>query len=107
MFSAMIVAMLLMLVGDVIWDVLFNTPSVAHPSVAQSRAYPISFAEAGVIAQDTAPRAAIIGDPTLTSYEGAVAYAVPMDAGMIYVEATTGRVLANLAAVAATGVQQE
>jgi hypothetical protein len=95
MFSATLVAIMLMFVGDVIYNF-----SGSASSIAQQPTYPISFEQARGIALDTAPRAAIIGAPTLTSYEGAVAYAVPLDAGTIYVEATTGRVLANLASEA-------
>jgi hypothetical protein len=102
MFSAMIVAIGLMFVGDVIWNI-----STSTAGVNSSPSYAISFEQAQIIAQDTAPRAALTGAPTLTSYAGTVAYAVPMDIGMMYVEADTGRVLAHGALAATSGAQQE
>jgi hypothetical protein len=94
MFAAMLVAIGLMFVGDVIWS--FSRSPVDGPQPT----YPISSDQAGIIAQDTAPRATIIGTPVLTSHRGTVAYAVPLDTGTIYVEATTGRVLVNTVATA-------
>jgi hypothetical protein len=107
MFSAMVVAILLMFVGDVIWSHSSSTAGVAQPVAVQRAAYPISLDQAGIIAQDTAPRATIIGTTTLTNYQGTVAYAVPMDMGSIYVEATTGRILANTVAAATSSSQHD
>jgi hypothetical protein len=106
MFSAMAVAVLLLFVGDVIWSHSGTTASGVLPSDTQAPAYAISFDQASVIAKDTAPYAALAGAPTLVSYQGTDAYAVPMDAGMIYVQANTGRVLVNTVAVAVGGAQQ-
>jgi hypothetical protein len=106
MFSAMIIVALLMFVGDVIWSHASRTASVAQPGSAQVSAHAISLDQASIIAQDTAPHVAIIGVATLTSYNGTDAYAVPMDTGMIYVQATTGRVLANTLMVALGGAEQ-
>lgn len=98
MFSATIVAIMLMFVGDVIWNL-----SGGAADVAEQPTYPISLHQASVIAQDTATSATVVGSPTLTSYQGAAAYVVPMDAGTIYVEATTGRVLSNTVSATAVG----
>jgi uncharacterized membrane protein YkoI len=84
-----------MFVGDVIWGL-----SGGVASFTQTPEYPISHQEASSIALDTAPSATLAGEPELTSYKGAVAYKVPLDLGTIYVEATTGRILANTAATA-------
>ncbi len=91
MFSAMLVAIFLMFAGDVVWNVSDNATSAV-----ETPAYSLSFAQADSIARDTEPHAVIVGDTTLTNYQGSVAYAVPMDAGVIYVEANTGRILANM-----------
>jgi hypothetical protein len=102
-FSLVLVAFMLVLVGEVIFSHSASSASVANPVVVQAPAYPISVDQASIIAQDNAPRAAIIGAPTLTSIQGSAAYAVTLDVGTIYVEATTGRVLANTVAVASSG----
>jgi hypothetical protein len=95
MFLAMIVAIMLMFVGDVVWS--FSGSTIGSP---QQATYPISSDQASIIAQDTAPKATVIGTPTLTRYQGTVAYAVTLDLGMIYVEATTGRILVNTVSTA-------
>ncbi|MEI7771061.1 MAG: PepSY domain-containing protein [Chloroflexales bacterium] len=107
MFSAMMVAVVLMFVGDVIWSHTSSTASVAQPGAVQSRAYAISPDQAAIIAQDTAPGATITDAPMLITYQGTVAYAVPMDARTLYVEAATGRVLPDSAVVAASSTQHE
>jgi hypothetical protein len=103
LFSATLVAVLLLVVIDVIGSRVSGAASNTQPSVAQPDTYHISFDQAGVIALDHAPTAVIIGTPALTSYQGAVAYAVSMDTRVIYVEASTGRVLANIAALSTRG----
>jgi uncharacterized membrane protein YkoI len=102
MFSAMIVAICLMFVGDVIWNISASTAGVNPTST-----YAISFDQARIIAQDTAPYEVVASAPTLTTYAGSVAYAVPMEARTIYVEAMTGRVLSNTKVAATSGAQQE
>jgi hypothetical protein len=106
MFSAMAVAVLLLFVGNVIWSHTGTTANGALPSETHAPAYAISLDQASVIAKDTAPYAALTGAPALVSYQGTEAYAVPMDVGMIYVQANTGRVLLNTMAVAVGGAQQ-
>lgn len=90
MFSSMLVAIVLMFAGDVVWNFFDDTTSAVETTT-----YAISLTQASSIAHDTEPHAVIAGDATLTSYQGTVAYAVPMNVGMIYVEADTGRILAN------------
>ncbi|MEI7643353.1 MAG: hypothetical protein WCJ55_03495 [Chloroflexales bacterium] len=97
MFSATIMAIMLMFVGDVIWNVSGGA------DVADQPTYPILARHAVIIAQDTVPGAKIVGTPALSSYEGTAAYAVSLDAGTIYVEATTGRVLVNTVSTAMSG----
>jgi hypothetical protein len=86
---------MLMFVGDMV-DILFFGTAVS----SQPPAYAISPDQAGSIAQDTAPRAMIVEAPVLTSYNGTAAYAVTLDTGEIYVEASTGRILRNTASAA-------
>jgi uncharacterized membrane protein YkoI len=45
----------------------------------------------------------MVGTPTLTSYEGSVVYAVTLDTGTLYVDAKTGRILANMVSEAISG----
>jgi hypothetical protein len=91
-FLGMLVAIILVFVADGLIIAYANLPSIIRPA-----SYPITFQHATVIAQDHAPDATVIGDPTLITYEGAAAYEVLLDRGMIYVEASTGRVMANTA----------
>jgi len=100
MFSAMVVAIALMFAGDVVWTI-----SGGAIGTTQEITYPITLRQASIIAQDTAPNATLIGTPTLTSHAGTVAYVVTLDAGAIYVEATTGRILVNTVATAMSGDQ--
>jgi hypothetical protein len=99
-FSVMLVALMLVLVGQVILSRSGVAASIADPVAPQSRAYAISSDQASIIAQDNAPRAAVIGTPTLTTIQGSVAYAVSLDVGTIFVEASTGRILVNTVALA-------
>jgi hypothetical protein len=102
MFSAMVVAIMLMFVGDVVWSISGSTIGST-----QQTTYPISFDQASTIAQDTAPKAIVIGTPKLISYQGTVAYVVTFDRGMIYVEATTGRILLNTVSTAMVDGQHD
>jgi hypothetical protein len=90
MFSATLVAIVLMFAGDVIGGI-----SEGMSGSTQPPNYPISARLAGIIAHDTEPKATMVGTPTFTSYEGSPAYAVTLDTGTLYVEANTGRILAN------------
>jgi len=107
MFSVVIVIVMLLFVGGLLWNHSNRMVGDVQPSMTQASAYPISLSQASIIAQDTAPHASIIGTPMITSYQGISAYVVPLDAGTIYVEATTGRVLANKVAVAVGGYVHE
>jgi uncharacterized membrane protein YkoI len=89
-----------MFVGDV-FDGLFFRPVVS----SQAPTYAISAEQASSIAQDTAPRATIIEAAVITSYNGTSAYAVTLDTGEIYVDASTGRILLNTVSAAMSGGQ--
>lgn len=67
-----------------------NLPQPVDPA-----SFPIQTKHATTIAQDKAPNATVIGEPTLVTYGETYAYEVPLDRGLIYIEASTGRVLAN------------
>jgi hypothetical protein len=98
MFSATLVAIMLMFAGDVIGSLSGGLIGSTQPPN-----YPISARLAGIIAQDTEPKATMVGTPTLTSYEGSVVYAVTLDTGTLYVDAKTGRILANMVSEAISG----
>ncbi|MEI7769618.1 MAG: hypothetical protein WCI67_06505 [Chloroflexales bacterium] len=103
MFSAMVVAIMLMFVGDMAWNLSGGTIGSVEPAT-----YPISLHQASIIAQDTAPSATLVGTPEIASYHGAVAYVITLDTGRIYVEATTGRILVNtVSTAAASGKTQD
>lgn len=90
-FFAMIIAIILVFVGDGLIILYAN-----FSSFSKTIDYPISFENASAIASDHAPGATVIGSPTLINYAGTVAYEVTLDKGMVYVEATTGRVVGNM-----------
>jgi hypothetical protein len=90
MFSATLVAIVLMFAGDVIEGISGGMSGSTQPP-----SYAISARLAGIIAHDTKPKATMVGTPTFTSYAGSPAYAVTLDTGTLYVEANTGRILAN------------
>ena len=71
-------------------------PPTVIPPTAQSSTvgYPISAEQAGMLALAGAPGATLTGAPTLVSFQGVIAYKVPLDAGMAYVDATSGQVIA-------------
>ncbi|MEI6777107.1 MAG: hypothetical protein WCK70_09405 [Chloroflexales bacterium] len=99
MFASMIVAIMLMFAGDVVWNISGDGSDVTQSS------YPITFHQALIIAGDTAPHMTVVGTPDLISYKGTTAYAVTLNTGAIYVEATTGRILLNTVSTAMTGGQ--
>jgi hypothetical protein len=78
------------------------SPQPASATVSQSGNYPVSTDQAGTIALASAPGATMTGAPMLVSYQGAIVYEVTLDTGMVYVDATSGKVLANTATNAAT-----
>jgi hypothetical protein len=56
--------------------------------------YPVSAEQAGTLALAGSPGTTLAGTPSLVSFQGVVAYEVPLDAGMAYVDATSGQILA-------------
>ncbi|NNJ10116.1 hypothetical protein EKD04_007235 [Chloroflexales bacterium ZM16-3] len=92
LFFSTLAAIILVFVADGLIILYANLPSMT-----KQESYNISFQNATVIAQDNEPTATVIGAPTLITYAGTPAYEVMLDRGMIYVEANTGRVLANTA----------
>lgn len=65
------------------------------PKQAEPQSFSITPGHATTIALDHARDATVIGEPRLIAYGDTHAYKVILDRGMIYVEASTGRVLAN------------
>jgi hypothetical protein len=74
--------------------------TVVEPSATTTQpqtgtvSYPVSAEQAGTLALAGAPGTALSGTPSLVSFQGVVAYEVPLDTGMAYVDATNGQVLA-------------
>jgi hypothetical protein len=91
-FFGTLLAIILVFVADGLIILYANLPSITR-----QESYPISFQNATAIAQDHAPQATVLAPPTLISYAGTTAYEVLLDRGLIYIEAKTGRVLANTA----------
>ncbi len=91
-FLAMMIAITLVFVSDGI-SILYANIS----SVIQLKEYPISFKNATSIALSHEPDARALGQPVLVSYAGMMVYEVTLDTGRIYVDAETGRVIANTA----------
>jgi hypothetical protein len=100
-FWAMLMAIALMFASDLVGDIYDSVSSAFQPPIEQKQlvivpgSYPISFKNASNIAQDKAPSATVVSEPKLMIYQDTVAYEVTTDLGMIYVEANTGRVIAN------------
>ena len=55
----------------------------------------IQSAQAVQIALTTLPRSTLVTPPELVSYQGIVAYEVKLDRATLYVDANTGKILAN------------
>jgi uncharacterized membrane protein YkoI len=64
-----------------------STPVEPEPGITADRS--------ALIALDAAVGARLLYDPELVNFEGSTAYEVPLDQGMVYVDAQTGDVLAN------------
>jgi uncharacterized membrane protein YkoI len=62
-----------------------------------SNGYPVSWGQAANIALGTVPGSSLLQQPRLVNVNGTVAYEVPLDQGMVYVNATGGQVLFNSA----------
>ncbi|MFD3164999.1 PepSY domain-containing protein [Herpetosiphon sp. NSE202] len=67
-------------------------PATQAPAVPQ---YPISAEQASQLALAAAPGASLLATPELVNYAGTAAYEVRLDRGLVYIDATTGAVLAN------------
>jgi len=69
----------------------------ASGGLDSSSAFPVSADQAINIALNTAPGASLMQQPRLVNLSGSVAYEVPLDMGMVYIDATNGQVLYNAA----------
>ncbi len=79
----------------------------AAPTVAQTQggtsSYAISADQAGTLALNNAPGSSLNGTPGLVTYQGIVAYEVPLSTGMAYIDASSGQVLAAPGSNAGSG----
>ena len=75
------------------------------PPAPPAPTYAVSADQAAAIALAAAPGATLARQPELVSFQGAAAYEVALDQGMVYVDANTGQILYNgaVAAVASGG----
>ncbi|WP_129673553.1 hypothetical protein [Candidatus Chloroploca sp. Khr17] len=71
-----------------------TTPATLQPS-NPAGSYPVSADQAGSLAVASSSGATLTGTPTLVTYQGAVAYEVPLSTGLVYVDATSGQILAT------------
>jgi hypothetical protein len=62
-------------------------------SLTSTTTYAVSPDQAGTLALTAVPGAKLTGVPTLVSFQNVPAYEVTLDAGLIYVDASTGTVL--------------
>ena len=81
------------------------TPAMAQPAaLAVAQPAPpatISANQAATIALAAAPGTALASTPEMVNYQGVVAYEMLLDRGAVYIDATSGQVLANSVAVVA------
>jgi hypothetical protein len=66
--------------------------------------YAVSADQAGVLAIAGAPGVTLTGTPAIVTYQGVVAYEVPLSNGLAYVDATSGTVLTAPGTAGATPV---
>jgi uncharacterized membrane protein YkoI len=79
-----------------------SAPDAAPPTTSSTPAEPgITADRAALIALDAAVGTRLLHDPELVNFEGSTAYEVPLDQGMVYVDAQTGTILANQASTPA------
>jgi uncharacterized membrane protein YkoI len=76
--------------------------AVPAPTAPPAPTYPISPDMAATIALNAVPGATLTRQPELVDFQGAVAYEVSLDRGMVYVDANSGQVLYNGAATTAS-----
>lgn len=62
---------------------------------ATTPTYAVSVEQAKSIALNIVPGATVVRVPDLVNYQGAVAYEVVLDKGTLYIDATSGQVIAN------------
>lgn len=80
-----------------------QVPTQDAPSSASSPTYAVSPASAAALALQGAPGARLSRAPELVNFQGVVAYEVPLDRGLVYLDASSGRVLYDGTTAAATG----
>jgi hypothetical protein len=73
----------------------------AQPQTAPA-SYAVSAEQAGSLALTSAAGATLAGTPELVTYQGVVAYEVPLRTGFAYVDATSGQILAAPGAAGTT-----
>jgi hypothetical protein len=78
-----------------------TSPGASSATVARLGSYPVSADQASAIAVASSPGATMTGAPMLVSVADAAVYEVTLDTGMVYVDATSGHVLSNVAINAA------
>lgn len=69
--------------------------AAATPTASAAPAVPVSMEQAAALALQAAPGAVLNGSPRLVSFQGVTAYEVPLDKGLVYVDAQTGQILYN------------
>lgn len=89
-FLGTLVAIILAFAVDGLIIYYVNLPQPVNPA-----SFPIKTKNATTIALDHARGAVVIGEPKLVDYGTTYAYEVTLNQGLIYVEASTGRVLAD------------
>lgn len=110
--AAAVTAIVLVLIGIVVANRSGSTatgpapantaPQTTSATLSPAESFAVSSDQAGSIALASSPGATITGAPMLVTYQGAVVYEVALDTGMVYVDATSGQVVANTAATSAT-----
>jgi hypothetical protein len=78
-------------------------PSLTPTPQPTEVVYPISPELAAALALSVAPNTYLVKPPVLVLYGGAVAYEVTLNTGRVYVDANSGAILWNGAAVANSG----
>lgn len=76
------------------------------PSDQAAPSYGVSPGIAGTIALNVAPGATLARVPEAVSFQGTAAYEVQLDRGTVYVDANSGQVLYNGAAVSGHGMHE-
>jgi hypothetical protein len=69
------------------------TPATGSKPQTGPATYAVSVDQAGVLAIAGAPGVTLAGTPAIVTYQGVVAYEVPLSTGLAYVDATSGKVL--------------